>query len=195
MGGRRKPPPRPLDLAWIGKYVRLWHDRGKNRFVEGVVEKSVVGCGYPVACVLRVPGSPGYTVLSEERDIEEIVPTQELLEALTKDTFQRALPLVQKMAPQTLLRIQEVNRTIDALVTDTNQEAIQALRVAVRALVETEAAEVEAWVYDQLSGKFTAVDEILKKIYGDLRRAYVGTSPDEKPKEEVSLSNDVLLHP
>jgi hypothetical protein len=84
MGGRRKSPPRPLDLAWIGKYVRLWHDRGKNRFVEGLVEKSVVSCGYPAACVLRVPGSPGYTVLSEARDIEEIVPTQELLEALTK---------------------------------------------------------------------------------------------------------------
>jgi ribosomal protein L17 len=186
MGGRRKPTPQPLDLAWIGKYIRLWHDRGKNRFVEGVVEKSVIGVGYPVACVLRVAGSPGYTVLSTARDIEEIVPTQELLETLKRDIFLRAMPLVQEKMSQTLLRLQEVNRTIDALVTDTNKEAIQAHRVALQALVETEAAEIEAWVWSQISGKLTAIDENVKKLHSDLRRAYVGPAPDEKPKEEVT---------
>ena len=186
MGGRRKPLPRPLSLTWIGKYIRLWHERKRNRFVEGIVVKSDIGVGYPEACVLRVPGSPGYTVLSEARDIEEIVPTPELLEALQRDRFQRAMPLVQDKMPKTLLCLEEINRTLDALVTDTNKKAIQAHRIALQTLVETEAAEIEAWVYGSLSSKLAIVGEGVTKLYGDLRRAYVWTPPDEKPKKKVA---------
>ena len=156
MTGRRNLVP--LSPEWSGKYVRLWLDRPRTRYVEGLVTPGTTRSTSD-QLVLRIPGERGTYILSADRDLEELPPERAavlrpLLERVRQKQWETNIKV---QFPRTLHALDEVRATISLLRTETNGDVMNRAWAAIAQLVHVEAGEIEASVHAEYQKRIAGI--------------------------------------